>query len=160
MPQSTSELWPWEEHINFRDREGWNAEDSRWESGWAPWGRASDREAHEAWQFAGLKIKNIRVRATLVVMTMGVFTFGAFFTMLGVIVSKPAVPGLVIIVVWEGVISSTMGLLSNFTAMFYLRSLLRLRCNECSFTYGILSTLKACGYDCHCYFITHVRINN
>ena len=63
------------------------------------------------------------VRASFVVTAAGIFAHGAFFTALGVLVRKPAIPGVVILVVWEGLVSSSIGILRNFTMSFYLRSL-------------------------------------
>ena len=63
------------------------------------------------------------VRATMTTTAAGIFVYGAFFTALGVFVSKSAVPGAVILVIWEGLVSLTSGMLSKFTALFYLRSL-------------------------------------
>ncbi len=63
------------------------------------------------------------VRACLVTSAAAVFAYGAFFTMLGVLVPKPAVTGLVILLVWEGIVSAAVGMLKNFTLIFYLRSL-------------------------------------
>ena len=63
------------------------------------------------------------VRSTFVTTAAGMFVYGAFFTALGVFLSKPAVPGVVILVLWEGIVSLSTGMLSKFTMLYYLRSL-------------------------------------
>jgi len=62
------------------------------------------------------------IRATLAATGLAVFAYGAFFAGLGVFVSKPAIPGVVILVIWEGIVSASAGILKNFTVTFYLRS--------------------------------------
>lgn len=55
-------------------------------------------------------------------MAMGVFAYGAFFTLMGVLLRRPVIPGLLFLYVWE-LLAHLPGYLPRLTISAYLRSL-------------------------------------
>jgi hypothetical protein len=55
-------------------------------------------------------------------MAMGLVAYGAFFTLMGVLLRRPVIPGLLFLYVWE-LLAHLPGYLPRFTISAYLRSL-------------------------------------
>lgn len=60
------------------------------------------------------------------VIALGLLAYGALFTLLGVLLRRPVVPGLLFLFVWE-LVANLPGYLPRFTITAYLRSLIRHR---------------------------------
>jgi ABC-2 type transport system permease protein len=60
------------------------------------------------------------------VMVLTLVTYGAFFALLGVVLRRPVIPGLLFLFVWE-LLANAPGYLPRFTITAYLRSLIRHR---------------------------------
>jgi ABC-type transport system involved in multi-copper enzyme maturation permease subunit len=54
---------------------------------------------------------------------MGLLAYGAFFTLLGALLRKPVIPGLVFMFVWEQIVSFVPGSAQRLTILHYLQSL-------------------------------------
>ncbi len=63
----------------------------------------------------------------LAVVALALLAYGALFTLLGVLLKRPVIPGLLFIFVWEFFLPSLPGYLPRFTLNAYLRSLVRHR---------------------------------
>jgi ABC-2 type transport system permease protein len=62
----------------------------------------------------------------MAVVTLTLVTYGAFFTLLGVLLRRPTIPGLLFLFVWE-LLANAPGYLPRFTITAYLRSLIHHR---------------------------------
>ncbi len=62
----------------------------------------------------------------MAVMTLTLLTYGAFFTLMGVLLRRPVIPGLLFLFVWE-LLANAPGYLPRFTITAYLRSLIHHR---------------------------------
>jgi ABC-2 type transport system permease protein len=60
------------------------------------------------------------------VVTLALLAYGALFTLLGVLLKRPMIPGLLFVFVWE-MVANLPGYLPRFTLTAYLRSLVRHR---------------------------------
>ena len=60
------------------------------------------------------------------VMALALAVYGAFFTLLGVLLRRPVIPGLLFLFVWE-LVANLPGYLPRFTITAWLRSLIRHR---------------------------------
>lgn len=60
------------------------------------------------------------------VVALALLAYGALFTLLGVLLKRPMIPGLLFVFVWE-LVANLPGYLPRFTVTAYLRSLLRHR---------------------------------
>jgi len=60
------------------------------------------------------------------VVTLALLAYGALFTLLGVLLKRPMIPGLLFVFVWE-MVANLPGYLPRFTITTYLRSLVRHR---------------------------------
>jgi ABC-type transport system involved in multi-copper enzyme maturation permease subunit len=60
------------------------------------------------------------------VVVLTLVTYGAFFTLMGVLLRRPVIPGLLFLFVWE-LLANAPGYLPRFTITAYLRSLIRHR---------------------------------
>jgi ABC-type transport system involved in multi-copper enzyme maturation permease subunit len=60
------------------------------------------------------------------VMALTVLAYGAFFALMGVLLRRPVIPGLLFLFVWE-LLANAPGYLPRFTITAYLRSLIRHR---------------------------------
>jgi ABC-2 type transport system permease protein len=67
------------------------------------------------------------------VMALSLLAYGAFFTLLGVLLRRPVIPGLLFLFVWE-MIANLPGYLPRFTLTAWLRSLLHHRPAEEGFS--------------------------
>jgi len=62
----------------------------------------------------------------LAVLALALLAYGALFTLLGVVLKRPLIPGLLFLYVWE-LVANLPGYLPRFTLTAYLRSLVRHR---------------------------------
>ena len=60
------------------------------------------------------------------VMVLTLVVYGAFFTLMGVLLRRPVIPGLLFLFVWE-LLANAPGYLPRFTITAYLRSLIHHR---------------------------------
>ena len=95
------------------------------------------------WLGGGGTIESVGLVAGCVLTAaVAVIAYGSFFTMLGVLVAHPVVPGLALLIIWEGMVSNISGLMSRFTLVFYLRSLFM---DVTDVTVSALGSLSPCG---------------
>jgi ABC-type transport system involved in multi-copper enzyme maturation permease subunit len=76
------------------------------------------------WSGLGARVPDLFRDMGVVVLTLVVY--GAFFTLLGVLLRRPTIPGLLFLFVWE-LLANAPGYLPRFTITAYLRSLIRHR---------------------------------
>jgi ABC-2 type transport system permease protein len=79
----------------------------------------------------------------LVVVSLALLAYGALFTLLGVLLRRPTLPGLMFIFVWERLLSHLPGYLPRFTLISYLRSLVSHRPPETGIQGVFLQLLPA-----------------
>ena len=76
------------------------------------------------WTGVGALVPELFRDMGVVVLTL--VTYGAFFTLLGVLLRRPVIPGLLFLFVWE-LLANAPGYLPRFTITAYLRSLIHHR---------------------------------
>jgi ABC-2 type transport system permease protein len=76
------------------------------------------------WSGIGALVPGLFRDMGVVVLTL--VTYGAFFTLLGVLLRRPVIPGLLFLFVWE-LLANAPGYLPRFTITAYLRSLIHHR---------------------------------
>jgi ABC-type transport system involved in multi-copper enzyme maturation permease subunit len=76
--------------------------------------------------FAGIGAAVPELFRDMGVMALSLLAYGAFFTLLGVLLRRPMIPGLLFLFVWE-MIANLPGYLPRFTLTAWLRSLLHHR---------------------------------
>jgi ABC-type transport system involved in multi-copper enzyme maturation permease subunit len=76
------------------------------------------------WTGVGARVPDLFRDAGVVVLTL--VAYGAFFTLMGVLLRRPVIPGLLFLFVWE-LLANAPGYLPRFTITAYLRSLIRHR---------------------------------
>jgi len=76
--------------------------------------------------FAGIGAAVPELFRDMGVMALSLLAYGAFFTLLGVLLRRPMIPGLLFIFIWE-MIANLPGYLPRFTLTAWLRSLLHHR---------------------------------
>src|SRR5260221_1937013 len=76
--------------------------------------------------FAGIGAAVPELFRDMGVMALSLLAYGAFFTLLGVLLRRPMIPGLLFLFVWE-MIANLPGYLPRFTLTAWLRSLIRHR---------------------------------
>jgi ABC-type transport system involved in multi-copper enzyme maturation permease subunit len=76
------------------------------------------------WTGVGTLVPELFRDMGVVVLTL--VTYGAFFTLLGVLLRRPVIPGLLFLFVWE-LLANAPGYLPRFTITAYLRSLIHHR---------------------------------
>jgi ABC-2 type transport system permease protein len=76
--------------------------------------------------FAGIGAAVPELFRDMGVMALSLLAYGAFFTLLGVLLRRPVIPGLLFLFVWEA-IANLPGYLPRFTLTAWLRSLLHHR---------------------------------
>lgn len=76
------------------------------------------------WAGVGARVPDLFRDTGVVVLTL--VTYGAFFTLMGVLLRRPVIPGLLFLFVWE-LLANAPGYLPRFTITAYLRSLIRHR---------------------------------
>jgi len=76
--------------------------------------------------FAGIEAAVPELFRDMGVMALCLLAYGAFFTLLGVLLRRPVIPGLLFLFVWE-MIANLPGYLPRFTLTAWLRSLLHHR---------------------------------
>ena len=72
----------------------------------------------------GARVPDLFRDMGVVVLTL--VTYGAFFTLMGVLLRRPIIPGLLFLFVWE-LLANAPGYLPRFTITAYLRSLIHHR---------------------------------
>jgi ABC-2 type transport system permease protein len=76
------------------------------------------------WTGVGARVPDLFRDMGVVALTL--VTYGAFFTLLGVLLRRPTIPGLLFLFVWE-LLANAPGYLPRFTITAYLRSLIHHR---------------------------------
>jgi ABC-2 type transport system permease protein len=76
------------------------------------------------WQGLGARVGDLFIDLGVVGLTL--LTYGALFTLLGVLLRRPVIPGLIFLFVWE-LIANFPGYMPRLTITGYLRSLIRHR---------------------------------
>ena len=74
--------------------------------------------------WAGMSARVPDLFRDLGVMALTLLTYGAFFTLMGVLLRQPLIPGLLFVFLWE-LLANAPGYLPRFTITAYLRSLIR-----------------------------------
>ncbi|HUG53729.1 MAG TPA: ABC transporter permease [Vicinamibacteria bacterium] len=76
------------------------------------------------WTGVGARVPDLFRDLGVLVLTL--VTYGAFFTLMGVLLRRPVIPGLLFLFVWE-LLANAPGYLPRFTITAYLRSLIHHR---------------------------------